>query len=138
MIKNCLNCGGSFETFPSYIKKGGGRYCSRSCAMLNIWTRRDKSQVTNLRHWSGRKRLDVSGEQNTKWKGSNVGYRALHQWVVRMLGQPPQCKNCGVTGIGRKMHWANKSHLYKRLTTDWVRLCAKCHKAYDRNELVLP
>lgn len=29
------------------------------------------------------------------------------------------------------MHWASKTYKYKRELTDWVSLCATCHKKYD-------
>lgn len=50
----------------------------------------------------------------------------------RNLGTPDTCEECGRTGlIGRQIHWANVSKEYKRDLADWIRLCQKCHKAYD-------
>lgn len=69
------------------------------------------------------------GSANNKWRDNNVGYRALHYWVERHLKKPIFCEHCGCTG---KMHWANKSHEYKRDITDWIRLCPKCHRKYDK------
>jgi hypothetical protein len=69
------------------------------------------------------------GETNNKWTGDNVGYRALHYWIERNLGKSNVCEHCGVKG---KMHRANKSHKYLRDTSDWIRLCPKCHKKYDK------
>jgi hypothetical protein len=66
------------------------------------------------------------------WKGKNVGYRCLHLWVERILGKPETCEYCGKSGLkGKQIHWANKSHQYKRELTDWIRLCSSCHKYYD-------
>ena len=31
IIKNCLNCGKKFKARIAYIKKGGAKYCGRSC-----------------------------------------------------------------------------------------------------------
>lgn len=71
--------------------------------------------------------------RHPNWKGEEVGYRALHVWVVKMLGQPKKCEHCLKTDLKfRQYHWANKSHKYKRDLTDWIRLCAKCHKKYDK------
>jgi len=33
---------------------------------------------------------------------------------------------------GKKIHWANKSGEYLRDKDDWIRLCCKCHKKYDK------
>ena len=70
---------------------------------------------------------------NPEWKGDDVGYRGLHKWVERHLGKPSTCEGCGKTNLsGHLIHWANKSKNYKRLITDWVRLCTKCHGAFDK------
>ncbi len=85
----------------------------------------DKSRAAML--------LWATGEKNVNWKGDKVGYRALHRWVVVRLGQPHCCDHCLKTNLKhRQYHWANKSGQYKRDITDWIRLCVKCHKAYDK------
>lgn len=88
--------------------------------------------------YKGKKRPEVGGEKQPTWKGENVSYRNLHRWIERQLGKPDNCSHCGKIGYGRQMHWANKSRNYQRNITDWIRLCPKCHKAYDRNQLALP
>lgn len=73
------------------------------------------------------------GELNGVWKGDEVSYRGLHQWVVRELGKPTKCEFCGKDGLtGHKIHWASKSREYLRDLSDWIRLCVKCHMKYDR------
>lgn len=76
-------------------------------------------------------RSGYKDEKHPQWKGKKASYRAKHQWIVRKFGQPSKCEKCGVTGNGHKMHWANKSHKYKRIKEDWIRLCVKCHGKYD-------
>lgn len=75
------------------------------------------------------------GELNNKWKGDEIcriGNVAIHSWVKRQLGFPNKCEHCGFESDNHhKMHWANKSHEYKRDIKDWIRLCAPCHKKYD-------
>ena len=68
------------------------------------------------------------GSKNPKWKGDDVGYYALHQWVYRRLGKAIKCKRCGKNS-GR-IEWANKSREYKRQIDDWISLCKKCHGKY--------
>jgi hypothetical protein len=83
------------------------------------------------------------GEQNNKWKGDAVGYRALHDWVVSRFGRADQCEECGATKppnplttrgttYKRYFEWANISGTYLRVRSDWKKLCSPCHKAYDR------
>ncbi len=69
------------------------------------------------------------GENNPLWKGENVGYYAVHDWLKRKLGKARKCEFCG-THIGT-FQWANKSHTYKRELDDWLQLCRKCHHKYD-------
>lgn len=72
-------------------------------------------------------------ELSGNWKGEEVGYGALHDWVRRRLGRPNKCSVCGLVSDKPQMiHWANMSREYKRNLEDWVRLCAKCHKYFDR------
>lgn len=90
--------------------------------------------------WEGDMIRDVKGrfvkggpvwEKHPQWKGDDVGYGQLHTWVRRTLGQPSKCDNCGTTSA-KMFDWANKSGEYKRLASDWMRLCRKCHVRYDR------
>ena len=82
----------------------------------------------NLLFWA-------TGENSFNWKGDDVGYRALHRWIEGQLGQPTTCEDCGKTDLtGHFIHWANLSGEYKRDVTDWKRLCALCHKRYDKEQ----
>ena len=92
-----------------------------------------KNHPDKIAYWRGKKRENESFEKHYNWKGDNVGYKALHTWVKRVLGQPLTCEHCGKTGLtGKQIHWANKSREYKRIKTDWLRLCVSCHKEYDQ------
>ena len=73
------------------------------------------------------------GKLNGAWKGDQVGYTALHDWVKAELGTPKKCVHCGISSNNPwKIHWANISNEYKRDLKDWIRLCAKCHKDFDK------
>lgn len=72
----------------------------------------------------------LTDEKNPVWKGDKVGKSALHQWVIRRLGKPQQCEFCG-DNSDRRYAWANKSGLYLRDLSDWLRLCYPCHMKYD-------
>ncbi|MEK6884664.1 MAG: hypothetical protein AABY22_33835, partial [Nanoarchaeota archaeon] len=82
--------------------------------------------------WLGKKhklnwKLKVAGGKNTQWKGSKVGYVALHSWVRRELGKPNKCDFCGRNDENQNIYeWANKSGNYLRDLNDWIRLCKKC------------
>lgn len=73
----------------------------------------------------------MPGERNPNWRGDGVGYSALHEWVTRQLGSPRKCETCGSKRAVR-YEWANISGEYKRLVSDWRRLCKKCHNRLDQ------
>lgn len=69
------------------------------------------------------------GEINGRWKGDNVGYNAIHAWVVREKGKPKKCLHCKAT---KKLQWANIDHKYSRNLKDYIPLCVFCHYKYDK------
>ena len=75
---------------------------------------------------------DNRGVNSKLYKGDGVGYRALHRWLDNNYGKSDTCEKCGKPNLtGHWIHWANKSGEYKRDISDWLRLCAKCHKEHD-------
>ena len=67
------------------------------------------------------------GEKHWAWKGDEVGYDALHDWVNKQLGKAEYCS------IDRNheaplYYWANKSGQYLRDLNDWWSLCPSCNK----------
>lgn len=70
------------------------------------------------------------GERHFAWQREKVSYNALHLWVRTNLGRPKFCEECK-TIKAKKYDWANKSYLYKRDKSDWVRLCRSCHTKRD-------
>jgi hypothetical protein len=152
-ILNCGYCRKSFEILTSRLKRGTGtKYCTHKCYALSIKGKPMTQQLKEAIRKShvGRKntpetiekmsesakerakRLPLDNERNPGWKGEKVSYDGLHRWVQRKLGRPKRCEFCGFLSDNPHMFdWANKSHKYKRDLTDWLRLCRKCHNAYD-------
>lgn len=99
----------------------------------------DKSISTSLATVGEKNRKKLKGrmlgDKHHLWKGDDVGYGSLHEWVKRYLGTPTTCECCGMENLTKKkIHWANKSRKYKRDLDDWVRLCVSCHWKYDKNQ----
>jgi len=143
MIKECLICGKEFEKSPSHTLGrwlNEVKYCSRVCYFKSrenkpSWnsglTKETDERVAKIATTkTGREVPALRGENHPLWKGDAVGYRALHSWVVRHLGRADggACTRCG---SDKNMHWANKSHEYKRDLGDWTRLCQSCHFKFD-------
>jgi len=68
------------------------------------------------------------GKATKKLEEYSNGYDAIHEWVERWMGRPKECEKCGNK---QRLEWANKSGRYKRVKSDWLRLCKKCHNLYD-------
>lgn len=75
-------------------------------------------------------RVSKIANKNPNWKGEKVGYAALHNWIERHYGKPKKCSHCG-TEVAKKYEWANISGKYLRDIKDFIRLCDRCHKAFD-------
>ena len=73
---------------------------------------------------------ESKGKRNAMWKGADAGYFSIHDWVKLRLGRPNFCEGCG-SEDKKKYEWANISGDYKRVTTDWLRLCTSCHRLFD-------
>ena len=74
------------------------------------------------------------GENHHAWKGDDVNYGSLHDWVARYRGREKKCDICGMNDEKRYYHWANISGQYKRDLSDWERLCVPCHKRKYKND----
>ncbi len=68
-------------------------------------------------------------EKNGMWKGENVGYFALHNWVRRRLSKPDCCEECGKKT--NKLDLTNRSGRYLRQLDDWEYRCRACHMTED-------
>jgi len=109
----------------------------RKIGLANSKKRRTKEQNERNRlahlgkklYPNGRSTPWLIGEKNPKWKGNSVGKVGLHYWVRRKLGKPTECVYCGAV---EKLEWASISHHAKRDENDYIPLCIKCHRKYDK------
>ena len=68
------------------------------------------------------------GEKNGMWKGDNVSYDALHQWIRNNKPKPQHCESCRTN---EPYDLANISGEYKRDVNDFEWLCRRCHMIKD-------
>ncbi len=136
MEKNCLHCGGIFaKPYFESVKNWQNRhvFCSRKCVNENQVGRKLSSQWKERISVSLKKACQKgyeSGRLGNKEKVSS--YSGLHKWVYKKLGRPTTCEHCRREGLHNTgIHWANRTGKYLKVTSDWVRLCASCHKKYD-------
>lgn len=74
--------------------------------------------------------MALKNSKHPQWKGSKVGYFALHTWVQRNYGKENYCEICTSTNKSR-YEWANVTGRYNRLRKNWKRLCVACHRKFD-------
>lgn len=83
--------------------------------------------------WTDIQTAKVSDEKSYAWKGEQVSYRGLHQWIRRKKGHPGICTKCGKqSDRPRIIQWANIDGRYRRVLEDYVGMCCSCHKLHDR------
>lgn len=139
-VGTCKVCGTAFRAVGDFVGREQ-KFCSKECWNVRAGYRTKKCAGCGkvglgslcLKYCTKEcERETKVGKKHPAWKGDAVGYDGLHKWVYSMLGRPEKCEHCGKDGLkGREIDWANKSQEYRRDATDWLRLCKKCHKAYD-------
>jgi hypothetical protein len=68
------------------------------------------------------------GEKNPQWKGNEVGYYALHDWIRRRKIKPELCEDCKNEP---PYDLANISGKYLRDINDYKWVCRRCHMLED-------
>jgi len=114
--KKCKMCGVFFRDYNQ-------KFCSKKCYSLY---QSKFPPPTAFKKGCNKPR----GEKTWNWKGTEVGYCALHNWLYLRVGKPQKCECCG-TKTAKKYEWANISGEYKRDIKDWWRLCTSCHRYFD-------
>jgi len=75
----------------------------------------------------------LRGENNSGWKGADVGYHGIHAWLRKYFGNANKCENpnCQYTNP-KRFEWALlKGCKYERKKENFWMLCKGCHSQYD-------
>lgn len=72
--------------------------------------------------------LNHSNENNSMWKGDQVGRAALHEWIAKNKPKPILCERCNKN---RKLELSSNDHTYTRNIKDWEWICRSCHRKKD-------
>lgn len=75
-----------------------------------------------------RRRISRHGSDHAGWKGDEVSYGGLHQWLRRNFPKTGACVDCGREG---RTEWASLDGSYRRVREAWVELCRSCHCKRD-------
>lgn len=79
--------------------------------------------------WNTGKGHLFKGEKNRMWKGEDANYKSIHEWINTNYGKPEKCERCECK---ENLDWCNKDHQYRRVREDWLVLCKKCHRVFDK------
>lgn len=139
MTIKCDICGQSFEKKKSFtnhrrwhsIPKYKEFQENHKKLMSKVHSGKILSRETRDKISKTKKSMNLINEKNHNWKGDNVGYKCLHDWVRKYRPKPDACQKCG-----KKQDYlevANISGEYKRDIDDYIYLCVRCHKEMDGN-----
>jgi len=82
----------------------------------------------NIRDNKGRFNSNCKDEFNPSWKGSEVKYTALHDWIIKRKPKINKCEHCNKI---KRLDLANISQKYYRDINDFLWLCKSCHRKMD-------
>ena len=134
----CKNCGKTFYTYPCYIRKGGGKFCSRSCSTTYRNLTDNPAKRPDVRIKISQNHADISGIQNpmygrvgnlspsyidgrSKFKGEQ--YRK----IMLAESEHPACSLCGETDIKRlHVHHLDKNRR-NNSKDNLIWVCVMCH-----------
>ena len=95
------------------------KLCSRACG-------------ARRQHREGRSR-QLSGTDHYAWKGSDAGYQALHNRVMKARGVANHCEWREQAGcVSQKYEWAHVHDTDPGDPQNYVSLCKVCHVRYDK------
>lgn len=114
----------SRENHPNW--KGGFPKCL-DCGIV-VSRNKDYCLEHAMKHYN-------TGEKNHKWRGDNISYGSIHDWIQYHKGKPSRCLHSGYSDIpcSEKLEWASKSHKAKRDLDDYIPLCVRHHRLFDGN-----
>ena len=122
------------ESAPSVIAPGGIEENPKRCKTCGKKCKSDRCKTCGQKARTGRFyrsaewREGRKDQGNPNWKGDNVGYLSLHQWVQRRKPKPAFCEKCNLV---KPYDLANISGEYKRDVNDYEWICRKCHMVSD-------
>ena len=70
------------------------------------------------------------GDRNPNWLGDDVGYAALHDWLIENFPKARICEECESEG-GTDYAFDHRLGKHTRNREDYRELCRSCHTTWD-------
>lgn len=138
--EDCRQCQLPFLAFNYRLDRS--KYCSESCRSKSI--NQELNLSANLKpisYWTGKKRLDMSGDKNWKWKGGvSKGYKKGYysteykNWRKAVFKRDDfACVDCGYRGYITAHHIKSFAYFPESRydINNGKTLCEECHKKTD-------
>ena len=125
------------ERNPMYGKRQSNKTRTKISMIITEWHKHNPHPRSMLgKHHSEESKIKISlsnknkkiNSDNPMWKGDQVGYNALHDYIKSRLPKPKKCQLCKKS---KPYDLANKSGKYLRDLIDWYWLCRRCHMLSD-------
>lgn len=144
--KKCTKCNEVKKSIYFYNDKYKIDGLSSSCkeCHLKLQRKNKEKRKVYIKKWRDKNRDKVNEQErnrykkigykkkfsdnNSMWKGDDVGMIALHNWIRRRKKKPKVCENCKKA---KPVDLANISGEYRRDVKDFEWLCRKCHMTKD-------
>jgi hypothetical protein len=131
----CATCGVTFWAPLRFVRKGYGRYCSRSCAARNSPVARltragayRGEASPRFRGWRSRNHSFYASRFRAKHPEKFAAHRAVHQAVrAGHLVKSDRCEICGEPAA-KPLHGHHDDYS-QPLAVRWV--CRPCHRVLD-------
>lgn len=75
-----------------------------------------------------KRKIGRPGALSSAWKDDGATYKAKHIWIRKYLSKPELCPSCKLVPP-TEVHNIDKQ--YRRVLSEWVWMCRKCHMHTD-------
>lgn len=111
MIKNCSVCGQEFVTYPSKIKLGRGKYCSKECCLSITAIPKGVRLSPKTEFKKGVKPINYKGHRITQSRGKSPKYKQIFM---------PDHPDCDSNGYIREHRLVAEKKIGRRLRKEEI------------------